>query len=157
MNQYPSPTLESADPLTVLAEISHNTKIQAEYAKRQLFFTKLIFIAVVLLLVVAVISAVILIPKTVTMLDNITALSEQLAQFDIDTLSAELIETAEAIETITTQLEPTLENINAAVLSAQEDITVALEKLKSLDLETLNTAIRDLSAVIKPLASLFKR
>ena len=83
--------------------------------------------------------------------------TENLTQLDINTISTELIEMAESIEDITAQLAPTLGNINDAVLSAQEDITVALENLKSLDLETLNTAIKDLSSVIKPLASLFRR
>ena len=51
-------------------------------------------------------------------------------------------------------------NINAVAVSTQTSITdvqEALQKLKDLDIESLNKAITDLTAVIEPLANFTKR
>lgn len=54
-------------------------------------------------------------------------------------------------------LQGMLGNVNDFVLTSEESISVALEKINAIDFESLNKAITDLGAIIAPLAKLFGR
>lgn len=68
--------------------------------------------------------------------------------------------TIEHIETVTADLARAdwtgmVENINTLVESSQESLGQATAKIDSIDIETLNQSIQDLSTVIGPIARLF--
>jgi len=68
--------------------------------------------------------------------------------------------TIEHIETVTADLAQAdwtgmVENINTLVDSSQESLQQAATKIDSIDIETLNQSIQDLSTVIGPIARLF--
>ena len=48
-------------------------------------------------------------------------------------------------------------DLGDTVLAAQRDMEEALKAIESIDIETLNKAIADLSAIVEPLARLFGR
>lgn len=47
------------------------------------------------------------------------------------------------------------ESVNGVVTDNTDAVTEALEEINSIDIETLNQAISDLSAVVRPLANFF--
>lgn len=68
--------------------------------------------------------------------------------------------TIEHVETVTADLAAAdwtgmVENINALVASSQSSLEQATTKIDSIDIETLNQSIQDLSTVIGPIARLF--
>lgn len=54
-------------------------------------------------------------------------------------------------------LEGMVTNVDALVSSGQESLKQTMEKLDTIDLETLNQAVSDLARIIEPLARLFGR
>lgn len=70
-----------------------------------------------------------------TVLANMEQASEQLAAVDFQTV---------------------VQDMDALVVSGQQSLAQTMEKLDTIDLDTLNQAIGDLADVIEPLASFFK-
>ena len=50
-----------------------------------------------------------------------------------------------------------LEHVDSLAQTSEEGMAEALEKISALDIESLNEAIRDLQAVVEPMARLFGR
>ncbi len=75
--------------------------------------------------------------------DNLAVVSQELEDADLPAL----------VEKTTTLIEDGQQTIDGASVALEE----TLAKVKSLDLDTLNDAIGDLSAIIDPLARLFGR
>lgn len=66
------------------------------------------------------------------------------------------------LETVTSELaevdlESMVSNVDSLVTDSQDGVKQALDKINALDIESLNQAIADLSAVVKPLADFFSR
>ena len=49
-----------------------------------------------------------------------------------------------------------VENVDKLVVTSQDGVTQALEKINTMDIEALNKAIANLSAVVEPMAKFFK-
>ena len=56
-----------------------------------------------------------------------------------------------------TQMEGTLDSIQTLVTSSGSGMEEAISKMNSIDIETLNDAIQDLSEVVQPMADFFGR
>ena len=69
--------------------------------------------------------------QTQSVLGNLETTSQQLASLDLESM---------------------ISNVDALVVSGQAGIEQSMEKLNTVDFETLNKAIQDLSDVIEPLA-----
>ena len=54
-------------------------------------------------------------------------------------------------------LESMVRNMDSLAVYAQESLQQTMEKLNTIDIETLNQAIQDLAKVIEPLAKFFGR
>ena len=66
------------------------------------------------------------------------------------------------LETVTSELaevdlESMVTNVDSLVTESQDGVKQALDKINELDITSLNQAIADLSAVVKPLADFFSR
>ena len=90
-----------------------------------------------------------------TVMRNIGQVSAQLAQADWQGLISDL-------ETVSNQmananLGSIVEEVNGLVQSSQVGLEQTMEKFNSIDFDTLNKAINDLSRVVEPLAKLFGR
>lgn len=71
-----------------------------------------------------------------TVLTNLESVTSELAEVDLSSM---------------------VRNVDALVSDSQEGVKEALDKINSLDIASLNRAISDLSAVVKPLADFFNR
>ena len=76
---------------------------------------------------------------------------------DIRELSGEISGIAAQAETVLTNLEPVSDELAAAdleglVTDVDSLVASSLEKISTIDIETLNKAIKDLAEVIEPLA-----
>ena len=91
--------------------------------------------------------------KVDQIVDDIAVPTSELAEVDWNEITTEL-------ETITKELSTVDWNklstdIGETAVQAQESMKVAGEAVEAMDIETLNEAIRDLKAIIEPLAKLF--
>ena len=78
----------------------------------------------------------------------------------VDTIYTRSMTSLKNMETITQELNEahlgeTVRNINNLTLNATGDLSKAMEKLNSIDLETLNDSIQSLHDIIEPLAKMF--
>ena len=133
--------------------LTEHNKDMAIVEKRQLKYQKLSFVmSLITMLMVGVIMAVIvaavlyvkpmitdIYDGTMRSLDNLEVLTEDLNK-----------------ELKAADLEGTVKNVNELTLQATGDLSDAMERLNSIDLETLNKAIDNLNATVEPLARFFR-
>lgn len=79
----------------------------------------------------------------------------------VEEMIAHMQTTLNNLESVTAQLaamdlEGMIVNVDELVTAGRETLTETAGKLESLDMETLNRAIRDLAAVVEPLARFFR-
>ena len=144
-----------------------------------------VFLGVIMLLLLALLIGAVVFTVTLrqyekrinTIVDRLESVSEQLDALDVEQLVTTVNDLSQAVDAakideIVTSLNEVSKqlsevdwteltgNINAVAVSTQTSITdvqEALQKLKDLDIESLNKAITDLTAVIEPLANFTKR
>lgn len=122
-------------------------KIEAEnagqelYARKQYVMSKISAGANLCVLAIVVFCVLILMPKVLhtfeqmnTVMEELEMVSEELAEADIAGM---------------------LDNVDSLVRSGEAGMEEAVGKIARLDIESLNEAIRDLQAVVEPLARLF--
>ena len=151
--------MEENKELTVLLEkIEANSRKQAKYAKWQCILSVIAAVACVAVLGFVLYLLPMLNDLAVqadTVMRNIGQVSAQLAQADWEGLISDL-------ETVSNQmananLGSIVEEVNGLVQSSQASLEQTMGKINSIDFETLNKAIQDLSKVVQPLANLFGR
>jgi hypothetical protein len=79
----------------------------------------------------------------------------------VEEMIAHMQTTLNNLESVTAQLaamdlEGMIVNVDELVTAGRETLTETAGMLESLDMETLNRAIRDLAAVVEPLARFFR-
>ena len=133
-----------------------------KYARQQLLFTKLLcgLLAVVLIcmavLTAAVSGAAKQITQVIAPLEDVVVQVEAVAdQVNNMTGQAEII--MDNMETVTQTLADAdlggmVENVNTLTTESQSVVAEAMEKLDTIDINTLNKAIQDLADVVEPLA-----
>ena len=130
---------ETTEMTALLEKLEQTAQTQQRCAKRQAIMMTIAAIACVAILVLVLLLYVRVSPvigQLNTAAEDLTLVSSQLAAVDIQS---------------------TVEGLNDTMASAQQSLTQGTAKLEQLDIETLNTAIRDLSEVVAPLARLFGR
>ncbi|NCA97919.1 MAG: hypothetical protein EOM08_15945 [Clostridia bacterium] len=126
--------LESNTLAKALAQIQDQNERQLDLMKKQLLLYRLVallLVAVVMVLVLGLGTTYVRINRTIEHVETVTA---DLARADWTGM---------------------VENINTLVESSQESLGQATAKIDSIDIETLNQSIQDLSTVIGPIARLF--
>ena len=135
-----------------------------KYARQQLLFTKILCgifaIVLVCVLVVTVVlsGAVGQLTKVIAPLEDVVSQVESVAtQVKGMTGQAEVI--LDNMETVTQELADAnltgmVENVNDLTEESQTVVADAMEKLDTIDIATLNKAIKDLAAVVEPLAKI---
>ena len=158
------PSVKDLD--SVLAEIAENTRIQAKNSKKQLIWLRVCAIALALILAIVAAVSIVVVPKTVKLVNDLEALTSQLSEgieavttrlekLNVESLVDDVDKLIDSLSPAVEGLKPMMENIDRTVTDAHESIGTALEKLQSINLEKLNKAITDLSTIIEPLARLF--
>ena len=129
----------------ILEELLKSEKKEVRYARIAAFFTFGLF---VILLVVAII----IVPKVVSTLNNINDTVTSAYQ----TIEG-LDEVMDNINSMSTSIEKTSENMNDMITDNATELTGAVEKLGSIDYEGLNQAITDLQDAVGPFATFMNR
>ena len=93
-----------------------------------------------------------LVEKTETVLTNLEAVPGQL-EGQMDGILTNLEEVTQ--ELAQTDLAGMVENVDTLATTSQSAVEHATEKLDTMDLDTLNKAIKDLADVVEPLARFF--
>ena len=119
--------------------------------RRQLLFTQ-IFCGIAL---VAVLFCVIALVKVNQLLPQVQGISAQMQGVlgNMEQAAGQLA--ALDIRGIAENVETLVGNVDMLAVSAQDSLKQTMTKLNTIDFETLNKAIEDLSAVIQPLADFF--
>ena len=119
--------------------------------RRQLLFTQ-IFCGIAL---VAVLFCVIALVKVNQLLPQIQGITAQMQGVlgNMEQAAGQLAELD--IRGIVENVETLVGNVDMLAVSAQDSLKQTMTKLNTIDFETLNKAIEDLSAVIQPLADFF--
>ncbi len=116
---------------------------QNDALRKQLFWTRLCVLLLVVFFVAAGTAAAIVGPQLTVTLDRtnqitqeLSTVANELADLDFDSMFAD---------------------VNILVEDSQKTMQEALTKIQAIDIETLNEAIDGLNTVVRPLANLFDR
>lgn len=136
----------SMDSNQILQQLADSNRKQVRFARIQCIFAILsaLFCLLILLGVFQVLPQIqelavqisSLSAQAETVLTNLEVVTEELAQADIAGM---------------------VTNVDSLVSSSQSGVEQALVKIEAIDIDALNKAIADLSAVISPLANLINR
>lgn len=124
-----------------LEKLERSNAGQEKYARRQYRMSQLTAISSIAILCVVLYTASTLIPKINSLFQDI-----QVSVNNIQTISQELADA---------DLPGMIDNVDSLVSTGETSIQTAVDKLNSIDFDSLNTAIRDLSNVVRPLSRLF--
>ena len=142
----------------LLQRLDRSNRKQAWFAGLQFVFSLITAVCCVAALM-AIVSFLPKMEATVEQVDavlaNVEQVSDELAEADVAGVMANL----EAVsgQMAEADLSGLVENVNQLVDTSQTGLEETLEKLNSIDLETLNQAIQDLADVVQPIARLFNR
>ena len=131
---------------------AHN-KDMAVVEKRQLKYQKLAFaMSFITMVMVGVIMAVIVV-SVLYVKPMITDIydSTMVSLENLETLTDDL-----SLQMKQADLEGTVTNINKLTVQATDDLSNAMDRLNSIDFDTLNKAIKNLNDTVEPLARLFR-
>jgi len=143
----------------ILQQLEQNSRKQARYARLQCIFSLLAALCCGGLLVL-VLSLLPQINQVVEQAGVAAAQAGEIAQ-----QAKGLADQAEAVltnlETVTQDLASVdlagmVQNVDSLVVTSQDGVAQALEKINTMDIEALNKAIGNLSAVVEPMAKFFK-
>lgn len=118
--------------------------------KKQNRMMKILMICMAGIMAIMLLSAVILVPKTVRILGEADA-----AMKNVQVAVENLAEVSEALAEA--DLSGMIEDTRALVNESSIGITEAIGKLNQIEFGTLNKAIGDFQAVVEPMARLFGR
>ena len=121
-------------------------------SKKQLFYTRVRTLASLVIAGILVVCLIVIVPvvlKTVAQANGIMSqASETIA----------LADTAlESITEMSDSITEMGENMDTFITDNAESVAAVMEKIEAVDFEGLNSAIKDLGAVIEPLAKFFKK
>lgn len=132
--------------MVVLAAVGLSLKSQVEDLKPQLKST---------LTQLDDITAELSSPEVRELLDNAAYISGQLTEVDWQEISRQLAQVAEELGSV--DWESMTGNISDLAQSAQTSLESAMTAIDQLDIQGLNKAITDLTAVIEPLAKVMRK
>lgn len=133
--------------------------------KKQLFWTRLTALLLIVILLVTLIAFVLgvrFVQNMDGMLQNIDAISQNLAEAANQLSGVDWKTVGDNLQNVSASLSSVdwvmlTGNISDMSLKAQESLQVAQNAVEALDIDTLNSAIADLQAVIEPLANFVNR
>jgi len=141
----------------LLQEIRNENKREMKYAKTQMrlaVFTS--FISLVIIIIVAAGMAYI-VPRMTILADQADTIMQQ-----TDEMMVQAQTVMDNLEQVTNELSESdisgmLEDVDSLVVSSEENMAAAAQKIMDIDIDSLNQAIEDLGSVVSPLAKLFGR
>ncbi|MCR4787093.1 MAG: hypothetical protein K5888_00760 [Lachnospiraceae bacterium] len=144
-------TVKNADEemLAVLQSIKEHEELQTKYAKKQGRVVKIAAAVCVVIMIGIAILVLSVLPKVVALLDQANAVAIQADDVmkDLNVVTKQL-----AAADITGMID----DVSNLVVESEDSINEAMKKIDAMDIEGLNTAIKDLGDVIAPLARMMR-
>lgn len=137
----PLPLLSEKELQPLLKKLEESNERQAKYAKKQYRMSQITALASVLVLALVLYTTSVLIPRVNRLFDDVETVMDS-----VNVVASEL-EDAHLGQMVT--------DIDNLVTSSDQSVKEALDQINSVDIETLNQAIQDLSNLIRPLARFF--
>lgn len=139
----------------LLQDIREDNEKQMKYVKTQLRLTQFFTFILVIFIVFFSIGVVSYVPRLNALLNDTNVLMGQATE--AITQTSGVIDNLNKVTTDLADADITgmLNNVDSLVVSSEENMAVALEKVNEIDIVSLNKAIKDLQAVVSPLAKLF--
>ena len=134
--------------LALLQEIRDNTAAQLQTARRQLFFTRLNTLLLIVITLSVLLFVGILIPRISATLSNADIVLKELEAITNDLSESDLPALLSRANSIMAQGE-------ASMAQAIDQLEEAVKVLRELDIDTLNAAIGDLYRAVRPFSALF--
>lgn len=135
--------MDSAAIRELMARIENSNAGQEKYAKKQYRMSQITALASVIILAVVVSTCSYLVPKV-----NVTYQNMQLIMEDLKVVTSELAEA---------DVSQMIRDVDQLAVESQKNIGDAMKKVNEIDIDGLNTAIKNLSDVVEPFANFFNR
>lgn len=144
-------TMQQEKMLQLLEQIELSNRRQTRFIKILCILTALVCVSSIVLFVC--VASVLPRLNTVTqqmqsVLTNLETVSRGLASLDLEGMIRN-------VDSLVSDVDVLVGDVGNLVAAAQDSLRQTMDKLNTIDLETLNQAIQDLAAVIKPLADFF--
>lgn len=128
-------------------------------SRQQALFTKILCVLCAAVLICSVVTTAAVASTAKRLTEVVMPLQEVASQVHDMAGQAETI--LDNMETVTQELADAdlgsmVENVNVLAAESQSVVSEAMEKLDTIDIDTLNKAIQDLSDVVEPLAKVSK-
>ncbi|MFT3985197.1 MAG: hypothetical protein QM697_14925 [Lachnospiraceae bacterium] len=141
----------------LLQEIRNENSREMKYAKTQMRLAVFTSFTSLIIIIVVALGVAFIVPR-VTMLAN--QADAILRQTDALMMQAETV--MNNMEQVTTELAAAditgmLKDVDTLVTTSEESMGEALKKVTDIDIDSLNKAIKDLGAIVAPLAKLLGR
>ncbi len=130
-----------------LTQSTPNISPEARRSKWTFYFTMITAVCSVAMFLILLIVAVAVVPKALKLMGT-----AQTAVENIEEVSNELSEKVMALE-----LADAIKNIEETTTQAMTDVSESMEKIQSLDVDTLNESIQDLKKTTDAFKKLFGR
>ena len=140
---------ENKEFMELMKKIESENAGQENYAKKQYQMTRISAVSSILVLVIVLVCASVLMPRIFRTFEQV-----DVVMADLETVSSEL---AETLPGMLANLDVMMGDLDVLVSSSSEGVAEAIEKMAALDIDSLNEAIRDLKAIVEPMARLFGR
>ena len=137
--------MENERLLQLLEKMENTNRTQVLYARLQFVFTALSAMCCIVLLVFGL--------KVLPQLQE-AAVQAETVLTNLETVTTELA--ASDLSSMVENVDALVGNVDGLVSASQSGVEQAIEKMNAIDFEALNDAIKDLSAVIEPIAKFFK-
>jgi len=120
--------------------------------QKQLFYSRLAGISLVVMAAILLVVCIIIVPRAMATLSNVDKLVN-----DTTATVEELQTTVEQAGTMIDEITVAAGGINKLVDDNSEILNESVSKMNSIDFETLNKAISDLSDVVQPMANFMNK
>lgn len=134
-------TLSAEEFRQMMEKLEKSNAGQEKYAKKQYHMSQITALASILVLCVVLYTSATLIPKVNQLLDDI-----QVSVTNIQDISQDLADA---------DLPKMIRDVDSLAATSESSIQTAVDKLNSIDFDALNSAITDLSNIVRPLGRLF--
>lgn len=139
----PKEMMQDPEFRAIMERIEKSNDGQERYAKKQYHMSQISAVASVAVLAIVIYVSATLLPVATKTFQDINAITK-----DLQVITAELSES---------DLQGMISDVDSLVSTSEKGIQDAVGTLNSIDIDTLNKAIKDLSDVVEPLANFFNR
>ena len=137
----PFASLSDKELEAMLKRLEDSNERQASYAKKQSRMSQITALASILILAIVIYTSATIIPRVNRLFDDVETVMDS-----VNVVAKELEEA---------NLGQMVTDIDNLVTSSDQSVKEALRQINSVDIQTLNQAILDLSNLISPLARFF--